>query len=67
LTKSKVKTMVREKQPFASVAMWLFKRQNMALSACQLGITMASLALGWIGEPAIAHLISPLIVDMGIT
>lgn len=27
------------------------------LSACQLGITLASLGLGWIGEPAIAHLI----------
>lgn len=27
------------------------------LSACQLGITMASLGLGWLGEPAVAHLI----------
>ncbi len=26
------------------------------LSACQLGITLASLGLGWIGEPAFAHL-----------
>ena len=30
------------------------------LSACQLGITLASLGLGWIGEPAIAALIEPL-------
>ncbi|EHQ88530.1 hemolysin family protein [Desulfosporosinus youngiae] len=30
------------------------------LSACQLGITLASLGLGWIGEPAIASLIEPL-------
>ncbi len=67
LTKSKIKTMMRENQPFASTAMWIFQRQNMALSACQLGITMASLALGWIGEPAIAHLIKPLIIDAGIT
>ena len=29
------------------------------LSATQLGITLASLALGWIGEPAFAHLIEP--------
>ena len=27
------------------------------LSACQLGITMASLGIGWMGEPAIASLI----------
>jgi len=34
---------------------------NAYLSACQLGITLASLALGWIGEPAIARLLeSPL-------
>lgn len=31
------------------------------LSATQLGITLASLGLGWIGEPAIAHLIEPLL------
>ena len=30
------------------------------LSACQLGITLSSLGLGWIGEPAIATLIEPL-------
>jgi len=32
------------------------------LSACQLGITLASLGLGWIGEPAFARLLEPSIV-----
>lgn len=36
------------------------------LSACQLGITLASLALGWIGEPAFAHLLEPLFARLGV-
>jgi CBS domain containing-hemolysin-like protein len=34
------------------------------LSATQLGITLASLALGWIGEPAFARLLEPLLVGI---
>jgi len=37
------------------------------LSACQLGITLASLGLGWVGEPAFAALIEPLLLQMGVT
>ncbi len=36
------------------------------LSACQLGITLASLGLGWVGEPAFAHLLTPLLEQLGI-
>jgi CBS domain containing-hemolysin-like protein len=36
------------------------------LSACQLGITLASLALGWIGEPAFAALIEPAMRFLGM-
>ncbi|UQY37024.1 hemolysin family protein [Pseudomonas fulva] len=36
------------------------------LSACQLGITLASLGLGWVGEPAFAHLLEPLLTSVGI-
>lgn len=36
------------------------------LSACQLGITLASLGLGWVGEPAFAHLLEPLLAYFGV-
>lgn len=51
---------------FAGTTLWLLDRMDASLSACQLGITMASLGLGWIGEPAIAHLIRPALVSAGI-
>ena len=59
--------MVKERRPFASTASWLVERLDASLSACQLGITMASLGLGWIAEPAVAHLLRPLILSIGIT
>jgi CBS domain containing-hemolysin-like protein len=37
------------------------------LSACQLGITLASLGLGWIGEPAFAMLLKPSFKLLGIS
>lgn len=36
------------------------------LSACQLGITLASLGLGWIGEPAFARVVEPLLAALGL-
>jgi CBS domain containing-hemolysin-like protein len=37
------------------------------LSACQLGITLTALGLGWLGEPAIADLLHPLFDELGIS
>jgi CBS domain containing-hemolysin-like protein len=37
------------------------------LSATQLGITLSSLALGWIGEPYLARLFEPILVRIGVT
>ena len=42
-------------------------RLDAFLSATQLGITLASLGLGWIGEPAFAHLLAGVFAALGIT
>ena len=36
------------------------------LSVCQVGITVASLALGWVGEPAVSHLIEPVLASLNV-
>jgi len=41
-------------------------RLDAYLSACQLGITLASLGLGWIGEPAFASILRPILVFIGV-
>jgi CBS domain containing-hemolysin-like protein len=45
--------------PGAKRAQRLLKDTDRVLAASQLGITMASLALGWVGEPFVADLIEP--------
>jgi CBS domain containing-hemolysin-like protein len=36
------------------------------LACCQLGITMASLGLGWIGEPTVAAILLPVLIPLGM-
>src|SRR5712692_5474179 len=43
----------------AQAALRLLGNPTLFISATQLGITIASLALGWIGEPTIAALLQP--------
>ena len=39
---------------------------NAYLAACQLGITLASLALGWLGEPAFSAIVRPVLAPLGL-
>jgi CBS domain containing-hemolysin-like protein len=55
--KSRIETLAKSGDKRAIRLLPLLNNLNAYISATQLGITLASLALGWIGEPAIAHLL----------
>ena len=57
---SRLETLIAEGSSRAGYAKQLTDHLDASLSVTQLGITLASLGLGWVGEPAIASLILPL-------
>lgn len=64
---TQVQAMHDQGDPRAGVAQTLLDNLDAYLSVCQLGITVASLGLGWIGEPALAELIEPALTAAGVT
>lgn len=58
---SRLESLASEGHLRARYSLRILGSLNAYLSACQLGITFASLALGWIGEPAIVKLLKPLL------
>ncbi|MCA3016587.1 MAG: HlyC/CorC family transporter [Myxococcaceae bacterium] len=56
--------LVAEGRPGAPAALAMRKNLDTWLSASQVGITLASLALGWVGEPAFSHLIEPVVLRL---
>ncbi len=61
IRQSRLLAMVEEGRPGAQSVLAMTERLDGYLSACQFGITLASLGLGWLGKPAFAQLIGPLI------
>lgn len=55
--RSRISTLAAGGDKRAQRLMRLLDNLNAYISATQLGITLASLALGWIGEPVVAHLL----------
>ncbi|MEE2821619.1 MAG: hemolysin family protein [Acidobacteriota bacterium] len=62
---SRIQELIQEGKWQAHRAHSLVKSMDEYLSATQLGITIASLALGWVGEPAFASLFEPLFSNFG--
>ncbi len=63
LRPSQAAEFVRNRRPGARSAQHAVQHIDAYLSACQLGITVSSLGLGAVGEPAFHHLLEPVLGD----
>jgi len=62
----RIETLANEGHSAAKLTLSIQQNLEAYLAACQLGITMASLGLGWVGEPAVAALLEPLFLKLGV-
>ncbi len=66
LRSTQLRALVQQHPRRGTILRKVHRRLDAYLSATQLGITLASLALGWIGEPAVAHLLRPFLHFLGV-
>ncbi|WP_228282274.1 hemolysin family protein [Rubrobacter tropicus] len=63
---TQVDRLVAERKPSAGLVKVAQQKLDQYLAVCQLGITVCSLGIGALAEPAIANLIEPLLETLGI-
>ncbi len=56
---TQIETMIKQGRPLARLAKKIVSKLDSYLSATQLGITLASLGLGWVGKPAVEVFLYP--------
>jgi CBS domain containing-hemolysin-like protein len=64
--RSKLSEMAEDGDRWAKLALKVVGNLDRYISATQLGITIASLALGWVGEPLVADIIDRLLLRFGV-
>jgi putative hemolysin len=64
--RTRIEQLANEGNTLARLTHRAIKDLDLYIAATQLGITMASLGIGFIAEPAIEHLVAPSLLDWGI-
>ncbi|MFN2744560.1 hemolysin family protein [Bacillus sp. z60-18] len=64
--RTKIDQLVIQKKRGALAAKEVTSHLDEYLSACQLGITVTALGLGWLGEPTMQSLLHPLLTALGL-
>ncbi|HSO26472.1 MAG TPA: hemolysin family protein [Anaerolineales bacterium] len=59
--RTRIAELVARGETSAEAVQKALENPDRVIAATQLGITIASLGLGWLGEPALAHLLEPLV------
>ena len=62
--KSRIEALAADGDKAAVRLLGMLNNLNAYISATQLGITLSSLGLGWVGEPAVASLLEPLLMEI---
>src|ERR1051325_6952887 len=65
--KTRIDQLLAEGSRFARPVRRALNEPDRYIAATQLGITMASIGLGWIGEPALASVIHPLFTSLPVS
>ena len=63
----RINAMVEQSRFAARLLQQMLGNIEAYLACCQLGITMASLGLGWVGEPTVSALLEPVLVPFGMS
>jgi CBS domain containing-hemolysin-like protein len=63
----RIDTLARQNRIGARMTQQILANIEPYLACCQLGITMASLGLGWVGEPTVAALLEPVLKPLGMS
>lgn len=64
---TRIDQLIAEGHPQAPAAKKVTSNLDAYLSACQLGITIASLGLGWLGEPTVQSLLEPIFEKINLS